>query len=227
MINLQDIPSGLPAYQEALDALKCLLEENGEIFETPGKSKNRKADKVRPNFQNFFMQYPCIFDLIGDVYGNSMSAHFYLDEPEIFGEFRADYLVADKLRKKYLFIEIENATKGSIFKEKSKKNRTRISYEWSSRFEKGMSQIVDWCFRFSGLKSSSAMIEYFGRKDVDYCGLLVIGRDQYLDVSGLRERYNWRIEKTIVDSRKISVVTFDQLFLDLRERLGAVQDLAR
>jgi hypothetical protein len=58
----------------------------------------------------------------------------------------------------------------------------------------------------------------FGKRTIEYFGLLVVGKDEVLGPKEMR-RLAWHQEKVIVNSIKVYCVTFDQLYNDLKERL--------
>jgi len=60
-------------------------------------------------------------------------------EYDLFGDFVCDLVVGDSVKKSYCFIEFEAAAVNSIFVSKPGRNTP----EWSSKFERGFSQIVD------------------------------------------------------------------------------------
>ncbi|MEQ8960543.1 MAG: DUF4263 domain-containing protein [Coleofasciculus sp. C2-GNP5-27] len=56
----------------------------------------------------------------------------------------------DSVKKAYCFVEFENADSNSIFVDKPGKS----SPEWSSRFEKCFSQIIDWFWKLDDLEKT-------------------------------------------------------------------------
>jgi hypothetical protein len=58
----------------------------------------------------------------------------------------------------------------------------------------------------------------FGKRSIRYTGVLLIGRDQYLQ-AGERLRLEWRQEHVVVNSKHVIYVTYDQLLDDLLFRL--------
>jgi hypothetical protein len=47
-------------------------------------------------------------------------------------------------------------------------------------------------------------------------GLLVIGRDRFLQRSGMTQRFEWRRKHTVINSLHIHCVTFDELAAALK-----------
>lgn len=66
----------------------------------------------------------------------------------------------------------------------------------------------------------------FGARYVAIHGLVVVGREQTLQP---REKVHlkWRQDHTIVHSKKVSVITFDQLARDLKYRLSRYPEAAK
>ena len=112
----------------------------------------------------------------------------------IYGDFVSDYVVGDSKSKNYCFIEFEDANKDSIFKKLKNKNNS----EWSSRFEHGFSQIIDWFWKLSDMKKTDDFRNKYGIGHIRYFGLLIIGRDSYLTSEEV-ERLKWRLENIVVD----------------------------
>lgn len=141
-------------------------------------------------------------------------------EFDLFGDFQCD-LVVGTWESEYCFVEFENADHDSIFTVKKGKSTP----EWSSRFEKGYSQVADWFHKLSDMNSTTEFVARFGKRDVRYHGLLVIGRDGRLERREVG-RLQWRRDRMILDSRKIHCVTFDEFLRDAEERLETLLALA-
>ncbi len=142
-------------------------------------------------------------------------------EFDFFGDYAAGLAVGDSKRGAYCFIEFENAAPDSIFVRAGKK----ASFEWSSRFDKGYSQTIDWFWKLNDMAGTSTMRARFDDHDsIDYFGLLVIGRTKGL-MPLERRRLDWRRQKVIVDSRHVHCLTFDEFYRDLAfmvEKYGPV-----
>ncbi len=89
----------------------------------------------------------------------------------------------------------------------------------SANCERCWRKIVDWFHKLHDMTNTAGMEARFGKRAIDYTGVLVVGRDQYMDV-GEQERLRWRREHVIVNSKRIVCVTYDQLLEDLEFRLG-------
>ncbi len=134
----------------------------------------------------------------------------------LFGDFCCDLVVGDFARHAYCFIEFEDAGPTSLFIKRGKK----ATREWSPRFERGFSQIVDWFHKLDDMRRSDDLVTRFGSRTITFSGVLIIGRDHHLH-AGERERLIWRRSHVVVSSRRIDCVTLDELVDDLHARLEA------
>ncbi|MEM6264452.1 MAG: Shedu anti-phage system protein SduA domain-containing protein [Bacteroidota bacterium] len=151
------------------------------------------------------------------VHPNIFTPSLLAFEYDIFGDFRADLVVGDPDTHAYCFIEFENAKQGSILK----KSAGRFQPDWSSRFLHGFSQVSDWFRTLENQTRTETFEHRFGAPSIDYMGILVIGRDSYLDAEG-RRRLTWWQDRTLVNSRKVYCFTFDQLLFALQKSLGGM-----
>ena len=130
---------------------------------------------------------------------------------------RADLVVGDSTNATYCLIEFEDATRNSIFVKKE-----RSTSDWSSRFEHGFSQIVDWFWKLDDFRNTAQFRAIFESDSINFYGMLIIGRESFLspiDKNPLR----WRLNKVLIDSQKIICITFDQLARDIKDRLSLYQ----
>lgn len=210
MIKLEPGTLDLAQCEKSLDEYEDFLNATKEIEETGLGS-----------LQEFFEKRLDLLLLMGDMFGPGFWPTHYQKEFTLFNEFRADYVVSDQTKQKFLFIEFEDAKEHSIFSEKSD-SKTGTSYHWSRRFEHGFSQIVDWQFRIDDYRRSIKVEEHFGSDDIAFQGVLVIGRDCFLKKHGTQRRFDWRLKNITVQSRPIHCLTFDKL---RREMVGRLENL--
>ena len=97
-------------------------------------------------------------------------------------------------------------------------NKWRSTSEWATRFKDGFSQIIDWFWRIDDYKNTAQFRSIFGSENIEYQGILVIGRDEFLSELE-KARLKWYLNRVVVDSRKVICKTFDQLARDTRNRL--------
>jgi Domain of unknown function (DUF4263) len=131
----------------------------------------------------------------------------------LFGDFTCDVAVGDSQAKAYCFIEFEDAGPKSLFVKQGKK----ATREWSSRFDHGFSQIIDWFYKLQDMEKSDDFTARFGARSVHCAGILIAGRDEYLQ-PGEKERLAWRRKHVVVASQHVECVTFDGLMRDLQGR---------
>lgn len=213
MINMIPAKLDLTTANTDLTALDKLLAENDELDETgPG------------SLQEFFTLRPNLLLLMSRAFCPGLLPAAYLPDCSVVHEFRADYAVANQDRSKFLFVEFENAKENSIFSFKAKTKANR-SYQWSRTFEHGFSQVVDWYYRISDYQKTSKIEEHFGAPQIDYVGILLLGRDRFLKKAGLKQRFEWRRKFTVINSQHLHCFTFDELALELRGHYDTLIDL--
>ncbi len=144
----------------------------------------------------------------------------FANEFPLFGDFVCDLISYDGIRNQYSFIEFEDAKKDSVFKI----NGNKATHEWSPRFEHGFSQLIDWFWMLSDMKNTTKFSNMFRKSGFSYHGLLVIGRDHFLNQE-LIGRLNWRKDYVRVDSKAIECLTYDELARQLRNRLDVIIDV--
>jgi len=98
-------------------------------------------------------------------------------EYPFFGDFSADVLLGNKNEREFCVVEFERGHQDSIFK----KAGTKATPEWSSRFDHGFSQMVDWFYNLDDFKKTEGFAKTFGHGHIKFTGLLIIGRSAGLD----------------------------------------------
>ena len=192
-----------------IDIKQCWVElEEFENLLRDNKELNERKD-ILPFFKERQHLSACIGWYAPDNFCNQIKHEFTLS-----GEFRADLVVGDSVNNIYCFIEFEDATKDSIFI-----NKERSTSEWSPRFGHGFSQIIDWFWKIDDVKNTSQFRSIFGTENIEYQGILVIGRDEFLSELE-KARLKWYLNRVVVDSRKVICKTFDQLARGTRNRLS-------
>jgi len=148
-------------------------------------------------------------------------------ERPLFGSFRCDVAVGSSTARQFTLVELEDARENSVFEAVKGRDYPR----WSSRFERGFSQLVDWAWRIDHERQPSATLEAaFGTPDPRIHYLLVIGRDRWIGAAG-RARLEWRHRHNGISGRRTTIWTYDDLFSFISDRLTATEqdasDLAR
>lgn len=194
-----------------LDIKKCLV----ELEEFEKLLLNNKELKESKDILPFFKQRLHLSAFIGFYVPQIIRFNQIKHEFTFFGDFLADLAIGDSVNNIYCFIEFEDATKNSIFVNKKGKTTS----EWSPRFEHGFSQIIDWFWRIDDYKNTAQFRSIFGSENIEYLGIIVIGRDEFLSELE-KARLKWYLNKVVVDSRQVFCKTFDQLARDTRNRLS-------
>jgi hypothetical protein len=186
--NSNQLKQAVKAFQDLLDS-KVELEERKDI-------------------QPFFMAHPVLILAMADLVGMSnMNIDKLEFEFQLWHDFICDVGFGSSKTNTYCLIELEDAKKNSLFKS-SPKNHPKFS----DRLEGGFSQIVDWFWKIDGLKNNATAIEHlFQTHNPTIKSILIIGRSHFLKSASEIARLKWRIEKTIVDSKKIKCYTYDEL----------------
>ncbi|MDZ8051453.1 MAG: Shedu immune nuclease family protein [Aulosira sp. ZfuVER01] len=193
-----------------IDLKQCLF----ELEEFKNLLLNSSELKENQDILPFFIQRLHLSAFIGSYVPQLVRFNQIKHEFTFYGDFRADLAVGDSVNNTYCFIEFEDATQDSIFIEKG-----RSTSDWSPRFEHGFSQIIDWFWKIDDFKNTSLARSIFGSENIEFYGILVIGRDYFISPID-QARLKWRLNKVLVDSRKVICITFDQLARDIRDRLS-------
>jgi len=188
-------------YERELSEFKLLLDNNAELSE---------KDDILP----FFKARPNLSSQIATLIPHMVKNEKIAFEFDIYGDFASDIAVGDLSSNTFCFIEFEDAKPESIFVQNGKKYKL----EFSSRLEHGFSQIIDWFYKLDGLQNTDDLEERFGKNKIEYEGILIIGRDKFLNES-LKKRLNWRAKKTVVNSKHLYCYTFDELHDILDEKI--------
>jgi hypothetical protein len=170
--------------------------------------------KERDDILPFFQRRLHLSAFLGSYHPNIARYDLVAHEYDLFGDYTCDIVVGDSQRKVYGFVELEDAAPKSVFVKKKGKSQP----EWAPRFEHGFNQLIDWFHSLDDMQKTDEFEGRFGKRTIEYFGLLVVGKDEVLGPKEMR-RLAWHQEKVIVNSIKVYCVTFDQLYNDLKERL--------
>jgi hypothetical protein len=190
-----------------LDEFRVLLASRAELGE---------AADVLP----FFRARPQLAVLLGMFNSRIAWADRIAYEFDVFGDFACDLAVGQWSTGAYCFIEFEDARPNSVFEQKGAK----ATREWGRRFDHGFSQVVDWCYKLDRT-SGADLVGRFGRPEINFEAVLVIGRDQHLS-AGEKLRLDWRTDHVLVNSRKVYCMTFDHLLNELATRFSVLAAVA-
>ena len=162
----------------------------------------------RADILPFFRSRHDLSLLIGYYFPNIRRPDVFAHEFPLGGDFTPDLVVGDSSARQYVIVQFENAADNSVF------TGSRSKKAWAPRFEGAFSQLVDWIWKLDDMRSTQDFIDTFGAADAEFRGLVVIGKDQKHTASEAR-RLRWRVEHTLVDSKRVDVRSFDQLSDDI------------
>jgi hypothetical protein len=166
----------------------------------------------RADILPFFKRNLNLASLLGFAKSHLVSPDVLKTEFPLVGDHACDLAVGERRNGKglFCFVEFEDAEAGSVFRPGAKGTP-----DWSPRLEHGFSQIIDWFYTLADQSQTKLFRDFFGTDLADYAGLLVIGRDGFL-TEPMRARLRWRSQNTLIAGKPISIITFDQLLLELR-----------
>jgi hypothetical protein len=189
--------ASLTAYRQFLDS-KAELDENAD---------------VKP----FFEAHTQLAALIGTNYCNVIATYDLVAfQYQLFGDFSCDLVVGDSVRHQFGFIEWEDASATSLFRQQGRKTTP----EWAVRVERGFSQIIDWFWKLDDMSRTDEFQTRFGTRHAPYFGLLVVGRDGHIGHPRERSRWGWRSRAVTIDSHPVRLVTYDQVYSDIEQFLS-------
>ncbi len=200
--NMDAITFDLKRFRKELTEFDRLLARRAELPE-------------RAVVQPFFERRRQLSAALGTFTPNPVAATEIAFQFPFFGDYSADLVVGSKAAGEFCVVEFEDGAADSIFKKQPKRGNP----EWSSRFEHGVSQLVDWFSHLDDFRGTEAFAKAFGYGHVRFAGLLVIGRNAGLDAAR-RNRLRWRSEKVLIDSHAVTCTTFDDLAETLRRRFA-------
>lgn len=198
----------LPAkISKQLKAFKSLLASKSSLGERELLDFFKNNDQLVPSMSSDVVPQLTHYDYIAREY-------------DLFGDFTCDFVIGNRESRQpiYCVVEFEDARPESIFKNKPGKHTS----EWSPRFEQGFFQLVDWFHQLDDLKPTTLFRNKFG-ENPEFYGLLVIGRNQFLNDSE-RRRLNWCSGKILINSCKIYCKTFDDLYDDMAYKYRVFAD---
>lgn len=195
----------------ALDRMQ-LTEELGE-FEVLLRSAPHLRE--RKDIAPFFKSHRQLVAALGLFHSNISRPDRVSTELSIMGDFACDAAAGDSVTNAFLLIEFEDANPHSVL---SPAAPGRVK-PWSSRFEHGASQLLDWAWRLDcEAKSGPAFRRIFEQDHPVIHFLLIAGRDDDLTPDDLG-RVRWRTGNVSFGSYRMNFLTFDAVLNGLRLRL--------
>jgi hypothetical protein len=188
-----------------LDPKNCRVEWNAYNSLLAANPTLSEQKDVLP----FFKTSKDLSLLICSYFPNIKTPDHFAHEYEIDGDFVADLVVGDSKAHNYLLVEFENGASDSVFRKKNK-----ATPDWAPRFEGAYSQLVDWLWKLEDKRSTADFENTFGNRRAKFQGLIVIGKGMNLSQQET-DRLKWRMDRTLIDSNAVSVVSFEDLADDL------------
>ena len=87
--------------------------------------------------------------------------------------------------------------------------------------ETAINDLVNF-FRDNHVDLGSNLYASAHSNDIDFRGILIIGRDSYLSDYDFK-RFKWRSKHTIIQSKSIHCITYDELLEDLKQQIKFLQ----
>lgn len=190
----------LNQFIQEVGELQVWLQNNGQLSES--------AD-ILP----FFRGRPTLCSQLATLFPEITLPDRLAYEYDLFGDFKCDLVVGQIGVSNYCFVEFEDARQYSLF-------RRGANYQpyFGGRLEHGFSQLIDWLCKLDGQQRSVDMHNRFDYFEVKPHGLLIIGRDQFLNPV-LQKRLDWRSEHVLVNSKRIYIYTLDAILEAMQNKV--------
>ncbi|MFM7440063.1 MAG: Shedu immune nuclease family protein [Snowella sp.] len=192
--------------KHSFDANNCRREWN-ELVQLLAQNQTLSEKK---HILPFFKQRRALSIFISEFFPKIKKPDFFAHEYEIYRDFIADLVIGDSTTHHYLLVEFEDGKPGSIFVKKGNKSTP----DWSPRIEAAFSQLVDWLWKLEDMRSTADFQNTFGSRSATFEGLIIIGKDMNLAPQEI-DRLKWRMDRTRIDSKGISCLSFNQLSEEL------------
>jgi hypothetical protein len=174
----------------------------------------KSALSERRDILPFFRAHKHLAALVGSFNPKINRFDLLATEFSLFGDYACDLVIGDSVNRDFCLVEFEDASPQSVFTKKKGKSTP----EWSPRFDRGFSQIIDWFLILEDQKRTGLHKSKFGLDVIQIVGLLVIGRRKDLDDTQY-ERLVWRSDQVRVGHRQVHCITFDDLYDTLECKL--------
>lgn len=202
------------------------LERINYCHETAEKELNRYIKllqdnpeelKEREHILPFFAKNTHLASLFWQYSGiySRCQPDLYASELQLGNDYKIDYVIGNEEKNHYILIEFENGEPNGIFKPKKRTNR-----EWSNRLHAAYGQLTDWFQKISDMRSTDEFQNIFHKRDPKFTGLIVIGYNVNHS-SEEKKRLKWRIDRTLIDSNHINIITFDEFSKEARDYLDS------
>lgn len=140
-------------------------------------------------------------------------------EVSILGAFRADLVIGDLERQRYVFVEFEGGRKNSIHSSRG----THQMRDWGKEFSKGWSQLIDWSWAMKDRHDILASNLGSGKKRPNAVYCLVCGRKSSFTgptAETDENRYDWLENNAVIGGAQIVCMTYDGMIDYLAAQVG-------
>jgi len=172
--------------------------------------------KERDHLLPFFKQRRHLSAFIGTLI-TGMCPNKIAYEYDLLGDFHADLVIGDTETNVFVFVEFQTGI-SNIFRKKASKHTP----EWSSEFEAGFSQLIDWFWTLDRMKQDAVKYKGIFHPNHDepttIWPMLIGCRGNGLDYRE-KMRLRWRTHKVLIDSRTVFSLTYDLLCQELDKRI--------
>ena len=203
-----------------LDLNLCKTQLEGLKTKITGCSSIEEKD-----LQQFFIDNPQLLAIMGQLLFHEPT--YYWQKEANFSKFRPDFVLLNEKKDKLALIEFEDAKESSIFEKKTESDSS-VSYKWSTRFNDGYSQILDWMYAASigdNLKDTFGFVPVDDNVHLRYA--LFLGWEKKLKRKGnLMDRFVFRKGRESIDGKTVYCSGFDQLYEDMLTCLRHYQEFA-
>jgi hypothetical protein len=156
--------------------------------------------------------------LLGSMVAGVPKADVYKFEFQIQGVFRADFVAGHLQQQRFVLVEFEDGGRHSLFGPRG----TNQMRDWSSRFEHGFGQLVDWAWARGDVGNTQIFQSAFECNDMYPIFVLICGRDAFMDATE-RKRFAWRYHNVDLGGAKAACLTYDGLFQFFQGTIDAIR----
>jgi hypothetical protein len=179
----------------------------------------KKDNHKEKSIQYQLYKRPALLQLIGKYFGVIRPDKIAV-ELDILGRYTPDIVLIDTQRKTYVMIELEPAETDSIFSGKGKKRH------WSSRYEKGFSQCVDWAGEFAINQQNEQTITGLSNANIRNFAL-IIGRRKFfkpnsLEINRFEQRNSLITHFNFTKKCNYQCIDYDELLSELKNLLSDI-----
>lgn len=174
---------------------------------------NANPRLMEADLRAFIRGRPQIVASMGLLNAAADTTDRWAPELDLLAKHVCDFVVGDSRRCAYTLVELEDGNPESVYEP------VPATPYFTSRFNHGYSQVVDWLCLLDSAQDTPDFRDYWGQSSPpQFSGLLVIGRGPSLTSEG-RRRMEWRSAKVKVNSHPVMCLTYDDLVARLIDKI--------